>query len=293
MATKRTRVVNTSNGLSNNAVLSINKDHDNNIWVGMDGEGIDMIESGTGRILHFPRDFENKSDLQFSFVYSICVDAFNDIWLGTSGYGVIRLKVVRSSGKKKYSLKEYDRISNAGMTSVSSLKSNIVYSIVEVKPNQLSFGTRGGGIYRYNALTKEIEAHIQASSNEKNSLNNNDVLSLYIDQQEELWVGSSGGLHRVYLQNRPYRIEHFTEHEGLPNNTIHGILEDGQTNIWVSTNRGLVMYNRSRGRFKSFDANDGLNNNEFADGAAFKSRISGKLFFGGVDGLDIVFPEKL
>src|SRR5690349_4762695 len=206
MATKRTRVVNTSNGLSNNAVLSINKDHDNNIWVGLDGEGIDMIESGTGRIFHFTRDFENKNDLKFSSVYSICVDAFNDIWLGTSGYGVIRLKVARSSGGQKYSLKEYDRVSTAGSATQNAIKSNIVYSIVEEKPNQLWFGTRGGGIYRYNALTKEIEAHIQASTNEKNSLNNNDVLSLYIDQQEELWVGSSGGLHRVYLQNRPYRI---------------------------------------------------------------------------------------
>jgi signal transduction histidine kinase/DNA-binding response OmpR family regulator/ligand-binding sensor domain-containing protein len=297
MVTNKTMVLNSSNGLSNNAVLSINKDHDNNIWVGLDGEGIDMIESGTGKIFHFPRDFENKNDLQFSSVYSICVDAFNDIWLGTSGYGVIRLKVSRvagrASGRNKYTLKEYDQVANAGTASLNSIKSNIVYSIVEEKPNQLWFGTRGGGIYRYNALTKEIEAHIQASTNEKNSLNNNDILSLYIDQQEQLWVGSSGGLHRVFLQNRPYRIEHFSEHEGLPNNTIHGILEDEKANIWVSTNRGLVMYNRALAGFKNFDANDGLNNNEFADGAAFKSRTSNKLFFGGVDGLDIVFPEKL
>src|SRR5690349_19679228 len=167
MATKRTRVVNTSNGLSNNAVLSINKDHGNNIWVGLDGEGIDMIESGTGNIFHFPRDFENKNDLQFSSVYSICVDAFNDIWLGTSGYGVIRMKVARAQSKEKYTLKEYDQVANAGTASLNSIKSNIVYSIVEEKPNQLWFGTRGGGIYRYNALTKEIEAHIQASANEK------------------------------------------------------------------------------------------------------------------------------
>jgi signal transduction histidine kinase/DNA-binding response OmpR family regulator/ligand-binding sensor domain-containing protein len=290
METHKTKVLNSSNGLSNNAVLSINKDHDNNIWVGLDGEGIDMIESGTGKIFHFPRDFDTANDLLFSSVYSICVDAFNDIWLGTSGYGVIRLKVAKSAGSLKYTLKEYDQVSNS---SLNSIKSNIVYSIVEEKPNQLWFGTRGGGIYRYNALTKEIEAHIQASTNERNSLNNNDVLSLYIDQQEQLWVGSSGGLHRVFLQNKPYRIEHFTEHEGLPNNTIHGILEDAQTNIWVSTNRGLVMYNRALGSFKNFDSNDGLNNNEFADGAAFKSKTSSKLFFGGVDGLDIVFPEKL
>jgi ligand-binding sensor domain-containing protein len=92
----------------------------------------------------------------------------------------------------------------------------------------------------------------------------------------------------LYLQNKPYRIEHFTEHEGLPNNTIHGILEDAKANIWFSTNRGLVRYDRAKGSFKNFDANDGLKNNEFTDGAAFKARTSANLFFGGVDGLCIL-----
>jgi len=289
-ATGKTKVLNSRNGLSNNAVLSIGQDHDRNVWVGMDGEGIDMIEAGSGKVFHFPEDFENKNDLLFSSVYSICVDAFNGIWLGTSGYGVIYLKVSKTS-KGRYRLQEYDQLSH--QSNARSIQSIIVYAIVEEKPNLLWFGTRGGGIYRYNALTKEIEAHIQASSNQKNSLSNNDVLSLYIDKKEQLWIGSSGGLDRLFLQNKPYRIEHFTQREGLPNNTIHGILEDLNSNIWLSTNRGLVLYDRVKNTFRNFDTNDGLKNNEYADGAAFQSTHSTKLFFGGIDGLDMVYPEKL
>jgi len=288
----KTSILNTKNGLSNNAVLAINKDHDNNIWIGMDGEGIDMIEARTGKVFHFPKDFENKNDLSFSSVYSICIDAFNDIWLGTSGYGVIHMKVIKSKNGK-YHLKEFDQLSHPGKTRPVSISSNIVYTIVEEKPNLLWFGTRGGGIYRYNALNKEIEAHIQVSDMEKTSLINNDILSLHIDNQEQLWIGSSGGLDRLNLQNKPYRIDHFTQRDGLPNNTIHGIAEDAKTNLWLSTNRGLVMYNRERNSFKSFDSNDGLRNNEFADGAAFQSTVSDKLFFGGIDGLDIVHPLKI
>ena len=56
---------------------------------------------------------------------------------------------------------------------------------------------------------------------------------------------------------------------------------------------GLVMYDRERNTFKNFDSNDGLKNNEFADGAAFQSANSMKLLFGGIDGLDIVYPHKL
>lgn len=290
---KRTKILNSRNGLSNDAVLSIEKDLQGNIWIGPDGEGIDMLEAGTGKIFHFPRDFENATNVSFSNVYSICVDAFNDLWLGTSGYGVIHLKV-HKTGRGKYRLMEFDAISHtAKNAAASSIKSNIVYSIVEEKPNLLWFATRGGGVYRYNTLTKKIEVNIQATANEKTSLSNNDVLSLYIDKHEELWIGSSGGLDRLFLQHRPYRIQHFTEREGLPNNTIHGIVEDYNGNIWLSTNRGLAMFDRAKNTFKNFDANDGLMNDEFTDGARFRSRTSSKLFFGGIDGLDIVYPEKL
>ncbi|HMG90189.1 MAG TPA: two-component regulator propeller domain-containing protein, partial [Chryseolinea sp.] len=287
-----TKIINSRNGLSNDAVLALNKDHDGNIWIGLDGEGLDMIEAKTGKIFHFPEDFENENDLSFSSVYSICVDAFNDIWLGTSGYGVIHLKVIKTPSGK-YRLKEYDQLQHSGKASQLSLKSNVVYTIVEEKPNILWFGTRGGGIYRYNALTKEIQDHVQADTSNRNSLCNNDILSMYIDSQEQLWIGTSGGLNRLYLQSKPYRIEHYTQHGGLINNTIHGIQEDLNYNIWVSTNHGLMMYNRKKDSFKNFDSNDGLLNNEFTDGASFKSQVSERIFFGGVDGLDIIYPSKL
>lgn len=289
----KTRIINTANGLSNNAVLSLNKDHDGNMWVGLDGEGIDMIEAKTNRIFHFPRDFENNNNnLSFYSVYSICVDAFNDIWLGTSGYGVIHLKISKTASGK-YRLTEYDQVQHTTGTHDLSIRSNIVYSVVEEKPNILWIGTRGGGIYRYNTLTKKIEERIMAAANEKNGLCNDDVLSLYIDKQEQLWVGTSGGLNLVSLQTKPYSISHYTLHEGLPNNTIHGILEDSKSNIWISTNQGLIMYDRIKNSFKNFDTHDGLQNDEFTDGASYKSKKSEKLYFGGIDGLSIVYPTKL
>ena len=121
---------------------------------------------------------------------------------------------------------------------------------------------------------------------------NNDVLSLYIDQQEQLWVGTSGGLTRIFMQSKPFHVSQYTLREGLYNNTIHGIQEDKKNNIWVSTNHGLTVFDRGQNSFKNFDANDGLLNNEFADGANFQSRHSEKLFFGGIDGLDVVYPSK-
>jgi len=184
----KTKVINTTNGLSNNAVLSLNKDHLGNIWIGLDGEGVDMLEAKTNKVFHFPRDFENKSEISFSSVYSICIDAFNDIWLGTSGYGVIHWKVAKTASGR-YRLVESDQLQHSSNAKNISIRSNIVYSIVEEQPNILWIGTRGTGIYRYNALTKKIEDQIEATSGKKIKLCNNDVLSLYIDKQEQLVGG--------------------------------------------------------------------------------------------------------
>lgn len=287
------KVITTAKGLSNNTVLSMNKDKKGNLWVGVDGEGIDMLEARTGKIFHFPRDFENKTDLAFHYVYAICVDAYGDIWLGTSGKGVIRLKVTSKNGR--YHLEEYKQIthSSASANGASSINSNVVYAIVEETPNILWFGTRGAGIYRYNSLADKIEEHFHTGSEKRNQLSNDDVLSLYVSDKEELWIGTSGGVNRLSLRGRPYENKHYTQRDGLPNNTIHGILEDSNHMMWLSTNNGLVMLDPVKNTFKSFDVNDGLENNEYTDGAFFRSAQSEKLFFGGINGLDVIYPTRM
>lgn len=287
-----TKVINTSRGLSNNTVLSINKDKLNNIWIGVDGEGIDMLEKRSGRIFHFPRDFENRPDLAFNYVYSICIDAFGDVWLGTSGNGVIQMKVVKTA--KGYQLDRYNQISHYASNRNATINSNIVYAVVEETPNIMWFGTRGAGIYRYNSLANKIEEHFHTGSEVQNRLVDNDVLSLHVSN-DELWIGTSAGVNRIALRGRPYKSTYYTERDGLPNNTIHGILSDKNNRIWFSTNNGLVVLDKDQDKksFKSFDGNDGLLNNEYTDGASYGSHISGDLFFGGINGLDVIHPDRM
>ncbi|MEJ0030509.1 MAG: two-component regulator propeller domain-containing protein [Bacteroidota bacterium] len=291
---KATRVINTSRGLSNNTVLSINKDKHKNIWIGVDGEGIDMMQHRTGKIFHFPRDFENKVDIAFNYVYAICIDAFGDVWLGTSGNGVIQMKIVQTP-RGTYRLEHHSQITHyaSATTTGVTINSNIVYSIVEETPNILWFGTRGAGIYRYNSLANKIEEHFHTGSAIENRLVDNDVLSLHVSKNDELWVGTSGGVSRLPLSGRPFNNVYYTQRDGLPNNTVHGILSDKDNRIWFSTNNGLVMFNPSGKSFKSFDVNDGLQNNEFTDGAFCASKLSGDLFFGGINGLDVIHPDRM
>jgi len=289
---KPAEVLNTTKGLSNNTVLSLKKDKKENLWIGLDGEGIDMIEAGTGKIFHFPRDFENSKDINFNYVYSICIDAYGSLWLGTSGDGVIHMKISRDR-YGKYHLDEFKQVTHSDSDTVLSLNSNVIYSIVEETPNILWFGTRGAGVYRYNTLTEKIEEHLHSGSAEKKRLTNDDVLNLFISEDDQLWIGTSGGMNQISLQTKPYTTLHYTNREGLHNNTIHSILQDPNGMIWMSTNNGLVMFDPDKNIFKNFDIQDGLHNSEFTDGASFRSINSEKLFFGGINGLDIIYPTQL
>lgn len=280
---------NINNGLSNNAVLSLNIDTRDNLWIGVDGEGVDMLEKSTGRFFHFPEDFVNNGSQEFGSVYSICIDAYGSIWLGTSGYGVVNMEVsLNNSGRfvlDKFRQLRFDPTGNG-------LCSDIVYSIVEERPNVLWLGTRGGGLHRLNTLNNSFEV-FGVVEDYNNGLINDDVLSLCVDKKQQLWVGTSGGLSVMNLSYKPYNFQHYSERKGMPNNTVHGILNDDDGNIWISTNDGLAKLNTLKGDFINFNKTDGLLNTEFSDGAIFKDTMTDFLYFGGIEGLDWFNPMEI
>ncbi|TVQ84078.1 MAG: hybrid sensor histidine kinase/response regulator [Bacteroidetes bacterium] len=278
----------TKNGLTNNAVLSLEEDKNGNLWIGHDGSGIDILELSTGKFYHFPADLKGAEDLEFGSVYDICTDTFGKVWLGTSGHGLIGLNIRKTN--TGYELVNYKKVK--GYQPDDILKSNIIYAIVEEKPNILWFGTRGAGIYRLNTITGELKNSGIAQS-ETPGLSDNDVLSLHMGNDGFLWVGTSGGLNMININYTPYSFKHFTTHDGLPNNTIHAILEDSEGNIWSSTNKGLSKFERANNTFFNFNSADGLQSNEYTDGAALKGKNSGRFYFGGINGLDWFYPEKI
>lgn len=278
----------TQNGLTNNAVLSLQEDQNGYLWIGHDGMGIDLMHKESGRFYHFPADLQGAENLEFGSVYDVCIDVFGYIWLGTSGYGVVGMSVSERNGT--FYLDDLIHIKGEGAH--CALGSNIVYAIVEEAPNILWIATRGAGIYRMNTLSGKLDNYGVGAS-QGQGMGNDDVLSLYMGRNGYLWVGTSGGLSKVNINYTPYAFTHYTMHDGLPNNTIHAILEDSQGNIWCSTNKGLSKLLIDEERFLNFNSGDGLQSNEYTDGAALLGTQSGKFYFGGINGLDWFYPEQI
>lgn len=279
-----TDYLNINNGLISNSVYTIKKNKSGDIFIGTEGAGINVISAKTNRIekLNIPSRYP-----QFRAVYSIYFTN-NDrtLWLGTSGYGLIKITLQKDDNSYIVT----DMVQYTSSNDQNSISNNVIYSIISSnKPNELWLGTRGGGVNRFNLDTEKFERLDDIIHNQ--SLTNNDVLSLSITEND-LWIGTSYGLNKLYQTDNQKHIVEFTDDNGLANNTIHGILEDSEKNIWISTNKGISHLNLAKQSIENYSVKDGLQNDEFSDGAYYRSDDN-VLYFGGVSGFNYFNPTKI
>lgn len=281
------RGLTTDNGLENNSVYALKKGIEPYIYIGTDGEGIGIYDLQARRLIRW-RDVGGSSGLpSFGSVYAILQDADSSLWLGTSGHGLVHLKL---AGKGKHLKVSYFKQYLSG--AAQGPANDIIYALCN-DGNRLWIACRYGGLSVLDKKAGKFKTFKAFSS--PTGLTNNDVLSLYKDSRKGLWIGTSYGLNWLSQQesvkDKPV-FRKFTMQEGLPNNTIHAIEGTRLGNIWVSTNKGLARLNPANGAIASFRESDGLQSNEFSDGAVWKS-ASGVLYFGGIYGFNYFVPENI
>lgn len=268
---------NVGTGRSYNAVFALCNSLNDRIWVGTDGIGLQYYDKGK---LHYMQ-YANEADRNKIFsVYSIIESNDSTLFLGCSGSGL--LKIIWKDNIIK-SVKQYGKLKD------TDTKSNIVYSIIE-DGDIIWAGTRGGGLMRLNTRNDEVKFYRNDPSNSE-SLWNNDIISLYKDTKNRLWIGMSQGLDMIKTNEDKPHFNHYNDIE-LPDLYIHSIQEDNKGNIWVSTSNGVSRLNKY-GDPLNFSHSDGLQGNEFSDGAGMTWDGGSTILFGGTNGISIISPQLL
>ncbi|MFM6277776.1 MAG: two-component regulator propeller domain-containing protein, partial [Dolichospermum sp.] len=73
--------------------------------------------------------------------------------------------------------------------------------------------------------------------NKKQSDLNKKILSLLASSDDILWIGTSGGgLTKFDLNTETF--QNFSLAQGLSSSVVYGILEDENSNLWLSTDDG-------------------------------------------------------
>lgn len=258
--------------ISHNSVMALLEDSRGNLWIGTDGGGLDLYDRSTHRFIHHQSDITDKNSISNNYIMTLYESKNGNIWIGTSGGGLN----VYETDKKIFS--NY------------KLSGGYIWSIAEDSYGEIWVGTWGAGLNRFNPeiKTNKIYQHELADSK---TISNNTVLSIYEDRNKNIWLGTNGGgLNRFDRNTETFK--HFTEKNGLPNNVVYGILEDVNGNLWLSTNKGLSCFNPNTRSFKNYDVRDGLQSDEFNQGAYLKSK-SGEFYFGGINGVSSFHPERI
>ncbi|MCC8155050.1 MAG: hybrid sensor histidine kinase/response regulator, partial [Tannerellaceae bacterium] len=260
-----------ADGLSNNQVFCfLESKYRDLVWIGTQGPGLSYYSKKYENIYTV-----NSRDRQIQRVHSVCEVNDSTLWIATAGDGLLEVILEEDKGlkvkrKNRYNLKAGENLCNE------------FHSMSFDGDSTLLIGSRGGyGVVRFNIYTRQYKF---LSSLQMDNSTIGDVLSVHQSQDSVYYFGASSGLTKAsFRKNEAPVIRQFDKNNGMINDMIHGILEDHNHCIWLSTNKGLTKYNPYNDFFHNYSFPD-LKVVEFSDDAYWKCPYTGRLFFGGVNG---------
>ncbi|MGD1045430.1 MAG: two-component regulator propeller domain-containing protein [Bacteroidota bacterium] len=286
---------NNETSISNNSIHSLFQDKQGNIWIGTNGEGLNIINSIGNKFTHIKNEPGNKNSLSNNQVDAFLED--NDfIWIGTEG-GLNRYD------KKDGTFKHY--VHNP--LDPTTIGANAVWALYKDKRGNLWVGTWAGGLNLFNYKT-ETFTHYYYNPKDSNSISSNNIFSILEDMKGNLWIGTmSGGLNlfnrdkkifRHYMQSNSgissdfvltiietddgdlwfenfNALERFNiinksfkhyiydpnDSTSINTNRVYTLFKDSKGNLWVGTDMGLNLFDRLTDKFRCYQIEDGLPSN--------------------------------
>lgn len=262
------------------------------LWIATRTNGLFLIpeESIKNKNIELKSFKKGSSLLLNNEVHQVLSDSRGWLWLGYQGEGVQVIKNVEQwiNGEPTSVLV----LNNNG--DEGSINSNSIRKIYEDNNGNIWLTTTDNG-FNYLTLSGENISETQFFQNSGESdfqISHKDGRSVYQQNDSTFWFASYGGGITRWISGSDQLLNLRTT-EGLPNNSVYGILGDENQNyIWMSTNNGLGRLHTESGSFTNFTEADGLQNNEFNTGAFYRAN-NGQLFFGGVNGFNVINTDEL
>jgi two-component sensor histidine kinase/ligand-binding sensor domain-containing protein len=219
------------------------EDKKKNLWIGLNGAGIDKYDPSTGRFTHYISVPSDKSSLSNDFITTIYMDDSGVIWIGTK------------EGLNRYNKDKnnFTRILHDSEKPYSIIDDEIL-TIKQDKTGLLWVGTNAG-VSRYCKPINHFSYFEKESYDPQRSLISNRIMALSINKGNKAWVGNFYGFDEVDLYTK--KVIHHQHEEGnensLNDNFVHSILQDHKGIVWIGTsNAGLDRYDPSTGKFRFY-----------------------------------------
>ncbi len=270
-----------STSISSNFVLSLFEDSQNQLWIGTIDGGLNLYNRQDDSFITFMHNPKDLNSIFGNYIRFIFETSQHQLFIGFESGGFSYFDPFAPLEDIKFQNFELP-------VPKSSFGANWVSSIAELANGKILLGTNGGGLYQFDIDKSTYEPFIHDKTTK-------DIHSLFIDHNNLLWIGTwQNGLY-VYDQKND-RTAHFTSDDKLCHNQIEAISEDHTGNIWISTDNGINIINRTEDVFNkpiisTIQSNDFVRDGLLSNSAkAFyvdnENRIWIGTYYGGVNMYD-------
>ncbi|MDG5767142.1 two-component regulator propeller domain-containing protein [Balneolales bacterium ANBcel1] len=310
-----------------NSVLSFYEDDSGDFWIGTDGGGLNHFDLETGQFSAWRHDPNNPNSLPSDVIFDITIGDDGDLWLATYRGGLSRFDP-RSERFTNYRFDPenpnsinsndifalyFDRdephmlwvgTNGLGVNLMDTRTGKFTHFVPDPNDPYLQYngyiryfyedsmgnfwiGNYGGA---FASFDKETGRFAEYDLDDR-YFQGNAVQAIHEDRLNRLWLANRGGGLKLF-NREDYSTTSYTTRDGLPNNIVHGILEDDHGKLWLSTNNGISRFDPEEEAFQNYGLADGLQSLEF-NPASFYRDTQGFMYFGGVNGYNRFHPDSI
>ena len=317
--------------LQTSCVTDIAKDNEGQLWISMEGGGVDVYNIKTKKFKHITKS-ENSfySGLTNDNITNVFIDNKENIWLSSWNEGIFVLK----KGNKNFI--------NYNTKNTPNLASDNIMSIAQDSRGVVWIGTFSQGLHYYTPSDGKFH-HCNSKPFYAEGLVNLDIRKVMVDSDDAVWVGSTTGLYKVSTKDfvsfsvvsfrdkmsqklKNHRSTHtintlyetknkeiwigtdgaglfsynkrtdylqwYINFKGLHEKSISSIVESNDGRIWISGKKGITRLDLKNKTSVNYSTHDGLLGNDFNNNSVLKDQ-DGLLYFGSYEGLNYFNPMNL
>ena len=268
---EKARIFTPDNGLSNSHINHIYQDSEGFIWISTEN-GLNKFNGYEFTV--YSGDPNDTTSLQGNYVSSVHEDRRGRFWVATSSgllhydRSINQFHLVRIQGTDYYNMRRVswimeDRAGNIWVSypgegiicfegeslqpvfytkNNSGIGDNTIRCAYEDKHGNIWLGSQNHGIYVFNPFNYTTK-HYQHNPSDRNSLNNNRILTICEDVKGRILIGTIGGGINIFDEATHSFSALLIDPAFQAENFVYSLMVDKDSTLWVGTDgSGIFCY---------------------------------------------------
>lgn len=253
-----------------NNVSAIYQDSKSSLWVGINGKGLYSLDPKCGTLSpQYPISGAHA-------VRAITEGPDGQLYVSVLGIGILRYH----PHTKKAELISADH----SQTAPENLFNNWISAMLCDSSNRLWLGHYGYiscfDIDNNRFMELPFDPKIRYSS----------CYAIVEGSDHTIWLATRHGLVCYHPDTNAYSVR--TVQQGLADNIICGLIQDGKGNLWCSTTQGISFVDGKTKEITNYYSGNGLQDKIYLEGRCTRS-ADGHIYFGGEKGITGFHPDDI